>query len=182
MKSDSRTTNHPVIESGGQTNTDTIKSDRILPPSPKLIENTYIPSDKSTNVVRSTLPPPIVPPEIFVKFVRKPYKDKALSLLKKLSEHSLVFTYDQFGVVSIRGNKLTGSTLFEYLPITFVNLKKKPENLMQWKELLFSLNLQHFIKNKHLLKMTSDEESEQQNQESNEELQKKVPNRLWYQL
>ncbi len=89
--------------------------------------------------------------DIFVNLVREKYRHLATLLLNELEKFPLIVKFDAYGAITVKGNLWSNGSLFDYLPITFYELKKKPANLIRWVDLLKELNLSRFIKNKKLL-------------------------------
>ena len=158
---------------------------RLVPKEMTILKKVEIAEDKITNSVRAHhLKLPSLPRDIFVKFVRKPYKTKALQLLKKLEEHKLIFSYDNYGILTIDGNRWEGSSLFELLPITFAPRKIFPKYSKEWRDLLEKLSLLSFVKNKKLLNISENQAEKPPTNflEDSSSLEKIPPNRKWYQI
>ena len=181
------TQNPAVVKTGGREappftqTSQAFESSRFLPSSSE-IPKTVIVNNQVPTVSNGFSHVPPLPREIFVKFVRKPYRERAIELLQKLEAHPLIFGYDSFGVISIRGNIVEGSSLFEFLPITFVQLKKVPKNISAWVDLLKSLSLTSYIRNKSLLKLDKKEEHSIPAFAEEEPLRPVPPDKKWYHL
>ncbi len=133
-----------------------IISDRQIPQVEKFPSQTIV--NDAENLIEKRVNPPVsTPAEIFCNVVREKYRHLAFLLLKELIKHNSTYSHDSFGVITYKGNVLENATLFDFLPITFYSLKKKPANLDQWLNILKEFNLTRFIKNKALLRVKKDE-------------------------
>ncbi len=132
-------------------NVGSIKSNRLITQNesllatPKLIPKSYPLNSESPKTQPSNQ---TLPKEVFVHLLRQKYRPNALNLLKDLENHPLRFSYDNHGVCTINNHTVTGATLFEFLPPTFYPIKKIPKHFDVWIDLLKSLDLGHYIKNK----------------------------------
>ena len=115
-----------------------------------------------------------------IQHIQEKFKNDASALLQSLASHPLQFSYDSNGILSIFGTKypgnctfhpfqyrksfnnfsfVTGSSIFEILPLTFYSIGRKEKDIIgvdKWLQLLKKFDLMDFVKN-HSLKMKAPE-------------------------